>query len=73
MNITRRDFGKYTGTGLLALATGGSLALKGCNVFSDIEAWIPVGKTAFEGIVTLLQGAGLVSPAIGPIITVILR
>ena len=54
MNITRRSFGKLTSGSLLALATGTSITLTGCNVFSDILSWIPVGITAINGILTVL-------------------
>jgi hypothetical protein len=73
MNMTRRDFGKSTGIGLLGLAVGGSLLTEGCgNIFSEILAWVPVGKAAFQGIINLLEGAGLVNPAINALVTTIL-
>lgn len=72
MNMTRRDFGKRTGAGLLTLAVGSTFTLSGCNVFTDIENWIPVGRSAFQGIVTLLTGAGLLSPPIAMLVPLIL-
>lgn len=66
-NFTRRLFGKYAGTALLALATGASaVTMVGCNVVSSIMTWIPIGLTALEGIVTLL------GPFIGPGATAII-
>jgi hypothetical protein len=76
MEMTRRMFTKQTGAGILVLAAGGAaIALEGCsvsNVFTDVVNWEPVGKAAVQGIITLLQGAGLVSPGIGLLIPVIL-
>src|ERR1035437_9133292 len=76
MEMTRRMFTKGAGTGLLVLATGGpALFTEGCtaaSVFTDIVNWAPVGKAAVQGIITLLQGAGIVSPGIGLLIPVIL-
>lgn len=46
--------------------------MTGCNVFDDIENWIPVGEAAFEGIITLLKGAGLVDPIITGLVGTIL-
>jgi hypothetical protein len=52
--LTRREFSKRTGTGLLALATGLSFTLTGCNVFDSIANWIPTGIAAINGIITVL-------------------
>jgi hypothetical protein len=62
MNITRREFAKLTGVGSLALAGTGALALEGCDVWNEIQAWVPAAISAFEQIVTLV--APLSSPAI---------
>jgi hypothetical protein len=73
MNLTRRDFGKYAGLGIMTLTAGAlSITMDGCNVFQDIENWIPVGEAAFQGIVNLLEGAGLITPAINPLVTTII-
>jgi hypothetical protein len=64
-------FTKHAGTGLLVLASGVSLTLEGCNLAQNIENWAPVGQSAFDGIISLLQGVGLVSPAISLLIPVI--
>ena len=68
MNITRRSFAKYTGVGLLGL----SLTFEGCtagSVFNSILTWIPIGISAIQGIVTLLDG--LVPPGASAIITLV--
>jgi hypothetical protein len=69
MNLTRRQFSKLTSTSLLALATGASISLIGCNVFNDILNWVPVGISAIEGIVTVL--GPLVSPGALAIIALV--
>src|ERR1700688_2198232 len=72
-NLSRRDFGRVTGTGLLVAATGGSLfTMTGCgNVMTDIINWGPVGQASFDSIMLLLQNAGLESPAMLLIVPVI--
>jgi hypothetical protein len=48
---------------LLAGATGGAaLFMMGCNVFEDIENWVPVGLAAFQSVVSLLASAGVINP-----------
>jgi len=60
-------------TGIVA----GSAFLVGCassstsSILEDIEKWIPVGEDAVNGIISLLQGAGLITPPIQLIITAI--
>jgi hypothetical protein len=46
--------------------------MDGCNVFTEIEAWVPVGEASFQGIVDLLETTGLVTPAINPLVTTII-
>jgi hypothetical protein len=67
--LSRREFGKKTSFGLMALATGASVSLTGCNVFDDILAWVPVGIAAINGIVTVL--GPLVPPPALAIITLV--
>lgn len=73
MDLTRRNFTKGMGTTALFLAvTGGAaLTMSGCNVFADIEAWVPVGTAAFNSIIILLETAGLINPAMLPVIAAI--
>jgi hypothetical protein len=72
VNITRRDFGKYASAGLLALGTLDLSSCSASDVFTDIENWIPVGLSAFQGIVSILQGAGLVAPQAVPLIAAVI-
>jgi hypothetical protein len=75
MNLTRRDFGKYAGGAALVLASSAAINLEGCtsaSVFTDIENWVPVGLQAFQGIVSLLEGVGLINPVISPLIAAII-
>jgi hypothetical protein len=67
--MDRRQFGKMTSGGLLALAVGGSVSLTGCNVFSDILNWIPTAVSAINGIVTVL--GSFLPPGAGAIVTLI--
>jgi hypothetical protein len=53
---------------------GGVVLLEGCSVssvFTDLLNWIPVGEAALNGIVTLLQGAGVIPPGVSAIVTTI--
>lgn len=53
--MTRRGFGKLTGTGLLALAIAStSSLLQGCSAFTNILNWIPVGINAVNSILVIL-------------------
>lgn len=54
MQFTRRMFGKMASFLLLGLTAGASAFLAGCGVFADIEAWVPIGVAAVNGIVTVL-------------------
>lgn len=67
--LTRRTFGKVTGFFLLGLTTLSSAFLVGCGIFSDIEAWVPIGIAAVNGIVTVL--GPLVLPGATAIIVLI--
>lgn len=51
--------------GLISFLGVGTLFTSGCNVFGDLEAWIPVGLNAFSAIVSILIGAGVINPAGG--------
>ena len=73
MEMTRRGFVVRTSSGIAAIAASG--ALTGCsagNVFTDIENWIPVGVSAIQGIVSLLNGSGLITPPMQVLVTAIL-
>jgi hypothetical protein len=54
-SMNRRNFVKSSITGLTSLALGGSvISMTGCNVFQDIQTWIPIGLVAVQGIITVL-------------------
>jgi hypothetical protein len=63
--MNRRQFGKTTGIGLLAVVTGGSVFMEGCSVFADIVSWTNIAGIALDGIVTVL---GSFMPAGGLVI-----
>ncbi len=68
--MNRRTFASRIGSfALLAFAGGFSLSLTGCNVFSNILNWIPVGLSAIDSIITLL-GPLVPPPAIAIIVLV---
>lgn len=60
--MNRREFNKAVSFAGLALVTGGSIALTGCNAVTDLENWIPVALTSVAAITKLL---GAVVP--GPV------
>jgi hypothetical protein len=67
-NAGRREFVGHLGKGAAAIALGGTLELGGCaalpkNVFTDILNWIPVAEDAVQGIIAVLESAGLINPA----------
>ena len=63
--MNRREFAQRSGSAVLFLMAGGSALLTGCGVLTDIENWIPVGLQAFQAIISLLEGAGIISIAAG--------
>lgn len=68
--ISRRDFGKYVGTGALAITVGSSvLVLDGCNVAQDIVNWEPTAVNALTGIENILLANGI---TFGPTVTLAL-
>jgi hypothetical protein len=64
MNINRRRFiGKSSLTLIgmrIFLLTGTSLSMVGCNLFTDIENWVPVGIAAVNSILGVLSANGVV-------------
>jgi hypothetical protein len=76
---SRRGFMKGAGYGLVILrlatlagVTTVALEDAGCNVFTDIENWVPVGETAVNSILSVLTANGiLVTPAISGIVTLV--
>jgi hypothetical protein len=53
--MNRRKFVGSLASGAAAAALGtASLELEGCDVWTEIQAWVPAGISAFEQIVTLV-------------------
>jgi hypothetical protein len=77
MKIGRRQFFEKSGHGavgtalLVAMGTTGTFLLGGCSVEDAIKAWVPVGTTAFNSVLTLLQGAGIIVPGAGQISAIV--
>jgi len=69
MDLTRRGFTKLCSTGLIVFASGLTVFITGCGVFSDIQTWVPVGLAALQGILTAL--GPLVSPGAAQIVSLI--
>lgn len=66
--ITRRIFGKM-GLGLgAATALASMLVTTACNTFDNILKYVNVGLQAFQSIVDLLTGAGVIPPGEGTLI-----
>lgn len=64
--MTRRSFGQASTLAFLAFGFLGSLfTMVGCNVWTEIEQWVPVGITAFESVITLV--APMASPGLNAI------
>jgi hypothetical protein len=63
MQLTRREFHGHLAKGAAVVALAGTtLELEGCNVFTEIEAWIPLGIDAVNGILSVLAANGVLLP-----------
>jgi phage-related minor tail protein len=71
--MNRRQFtSRLAGLGAMVLVLGQSAFLAGCNLWSDILNWIPVGEAALNSILAVLTGNGvIISPAIQALVTTI--
>jgi hypothetical protein len=71
--MNRRSFTGRISSALLFLAAGGaSILISGCNVFSDILSWVPVGEAALNSILAVLTGNGvIISPVIQSVVSLI--
>src|SRR5258708_1487047 len=59
-SVTRRGFAGYIMRGFAAIAIAGStIGLTGCGVFNEILAYVGVGLQAFQAVVDLLAGFGV--------------
>jgi hypothetical protein len=61
MVVTRREFNKYAGKGILLGAVTVSLAMEGCSVAQDILDWEPFALLAFNNLVTMLETFGVLT------------
>jgi hypothetical protein len=79
MQMTKRQFIQRASLATLGIRfayatalSGLSLALTGCNVFSDILNWVPVGEASLNAILAVLTGNGvLISPALQTLVGLI--
>jgi hypothetical protein len=61
MELNRRQFFEVSGKGtlgsaaLLATAGGSVFVLEGCNALDELTTWMPVGLSAFDSIVSLIN------------------
>lgn len=56
MQLSRRQFTGHLAAGSLAVALGGTtLTLEGCSALNELETWVPVGLTAFDGIAAIVD------------------
>jgi len=71
--MNRRQFaGRLFAFFALLSTLGSALVMSGCNLFTDIMNWIPVGEAALNSILSVLTGNGVViSPAIQSIVALI--
>ncbi len=62
---TRRDFVKIVGSGALVLGIGEvSMGLSCASVFTDIERYVPIGLSAFQAVVSIVDPALVVPVAL---------
>jgi hypothetical protein len=55
--MNRRQFAGHLVGGVAGLALAGtSLTLEGCSALNELETWVPVGLTAFDGIASIVDG-----------------
>lgn len=74
--LTRRAFLKVGAFAVASARLAPALLLAGlgvgCNVFQDIESWVPTGIDAFNAVLNLLEGSGVITVAAGsPIAAVV--
>ena len=56
MTNRRQFLGHLSGAGLLAVAGASMVTLEGCDAWTELESWIPVGLAAFDGVASILDG-----------------
>lgn len=66
MNLNRRCFFKQLGfVSIFLVSMGPTALLTGCNALTDIANWVSVGLSAFQNIIGLLEGTGVINVAAG--------
>jgi len=71
--INRRTFGKWWGVAMASLTLGGEMFMIGCASFAQILAWVQTGLDAFQSVVDLLAGNGVITIVIGSAIDLIIK
>lgn len=68
--MNRREFVGSIGKGAAIIALGGAtIEMSGCNVFNDIENWIPVGEAAVNSILSTLAANNIgISPTAAAVV-----
>lgn len=61
MQSTRRFFGKGLGMIGLLSALGSTLFTVGCGIVNEIASYVGIGLQAFQSIVDILSGAGVIT------------
>jgi hypothetical protein len=55
--MKRRQFVGHLAAGSAVLALAGtSFTLEGCNALTELETWVPVGLTVFDGVASIVDG-----------------
>jgi len=72
-SINRRTFGKWWGVAMASLTIGGQVFLTGCTTFATILNWVDTGLSAFQSVVDLLAGQGVIAIVIGSAIDLIIK
>jgi hypothetical protein len=71
--MSRRDFGTFFAKCGLLLSLGWSMVLTGCTSFAAILSWVDTGLSAFQSVVDLLVGQGVLMVTIGSAIDLLIK
>lgn len=72
-SITRREFGKSITAAVASFTVMGTMFLEGCTSFAGILSWVDTGLAAFQSVVDLLAGQGVITVVIGSAIDLIIK
>jgi hypothetical protein len=66
--MNRREFGGHlvkgaAVVGVITMTGAPALFISGCNIFTDIKNWVPVGKATVDSIISVLSANGVALPA----------